>query len=77
MATETAAELTARGFFEQLGYAVTRLERPPSRRRADYCVEDGIFRYLDSDPRVPLRGKRKQTAPSRQGLVKLAPHPPN
>jgi hypothetical protein len=46
MKSRTPEEIEARGFFEFLGYVVTRIPETCDGQRSDYAIEDGIERYM-------------------------------
>ncbi len=46
MKSETPEEIEARGFFEFLGYIVTRIPEARDGQRADYAIEDGTDQYI-------------------------------
>jgi len=46
MSKETPEELEARGFFEFLGYVVTRVPETSGSQRADYAIANGVDQFI-------------------------------
>jgi hypothetical protein len=67
MKSETPEEIEARGFFEFLGYIVTRIPEARDGQRADYAIKDGTDRYIAE---VKSRGPDQDFARQLQGPVR-------